>query len=85
MIFNNDNPGFSTVTNPTKVIAQRRSKSIGHVWSAKPETLVTSLLVINAAGVFVFSRVNYKDIMISDGPPEAYQAVKRESDINLNG
>lgn len=76
MIFNADETGCSTVTNPPKVIAERGSKQIGQVTSAERGTLVTTLFFVNAAGgflppVFVFPRVNYKDIMLSNGPPGA--------------
>lgn len=76
MVFNTDETGCSTVTNPPKVIAERGSKQIGQVTSAERGTLVTTLFFINAAGgflppVFVFPRVNYKDIMLSNGPPGA--------------
>lgn len=76
MIFNTDETGCSTVTSPPKVIAQRGSKQIGQVTSAERGTLVTTLFFINAAGgflppVFIFPRVNYKDIMLSNGPPGA--------------
>ncbi|CAH2003653.1 unnamed protein product [Acanthoscelides obtectus] len=75
-IFNADETGCSTVTNPPKVIAERGSKQIGQVTSAERGTLVTTLFFINAAGVFlpsvfVFPRVNYKDIMLNNGPPGA--------------
>lgn len=76
MIFNADETGCSTVTIPPKVIAVRGSKQIGQVTSAERGTLVTTLFFINAAGgflppIFVFPRVNYKDIMLSNGPPGA--------------
>ncbi|CAH1957748.1 unnamed protein product [Acanthoscelides obtectus] len=75
-IFNADETGCSTVTNPPKVIAERGSKQIGQVTSAERGTLVTTLFFINTAGgflppVFVFPRVNYKDIMLNNGPPGA--------------
>ncbi|CAH1970304.1 unnamed protein product [Acanthoscelides obtectus] len=75
-IFNADETGCSTVTNPPKVIADRGSKQIGQVTSAERGTLVTTLFFINAAGgflppVFVFPRVNYKDIVLNNGPPGA--------------
>ncbi|CAH2101796.1 unnamed protein product [Euphydryas editha] len=76
MIFNADETGCSTVTNPPKVIAERGSKQIGQVTSAERGALVTTLFFINAAGgflppVFDFPRVNYKDIMLNNGPPGA--------------
>ncbi|XP_025833236.1 uncharacterized protein LOC112905309 [Agrilus planipennis] len=76
MIFNADETGCSTVTNPPKVIAERGSKQIGQVTSGERGTLVTTLFFINAAGgflppIFVFPRVNYKDIMLNNGPPGA--------------
>lgn len=74
MIFNADETGCSTVTNPPKVIAERGSKQIGQVTSGERGTLVTTLFFVNAAGGFlppiiVFPRVNYKDIMLANGPP----------------
>lgn len=43
MIFNCDETGCATVTNPPKIIAQRGSKQIGQVTSAERGTLVTTL------------------------------------------
>lgn len=76
MIFNADETGCTTVTNPPKVIAERGSKQIGQVTSAERGTLVTTLFFINAAGgflppIFVFPRAHYKDIMLNNGPPGA--------------
>jgi len=76
MIFNADETGCSTVTNPPKVIAERGSKQVGQVTSAERGNLVTTLFFINAVGgflppVFIFPRVNYKDIMLTNGPPGA--------------
>lgn len=76
MIFNADETGCSTVTNPPKVIAEKGTKQIGQVTSAERGALVTALFFINAAGgflppVFVFPRVNYKDHMLMNGPPGA--------------
>lgn len=76
LIFNVDETGCSTVTNPPKVIAARGLKQIGQVTSAERGALVTTLFFINAAGgflppVFVFPRVNYKDFMLYNGPPGA--------------
>lgn len=76
MIFNTDETGCSTVTNPPKIIGERGSKQIGQVTSAERGTLVTTLFFINASGgflppVFIFPRVHYKDVMLSNGPPGA--------------
>ncbi|KAJ8935909.1 hypothetical protein NQ318_000001, partial [Aromia moschata] len=72
-IWNVDETGCSTVTNPPKIIAMRGSKQVGQVTSAERGTLVTMLGFVNAAGgtiapAFIFPRVNYKDIMLKDGP-----------------
>lgn len=65
MIFNTDETGCSTVTNPPKVIAERGSIQIGQVTSAERGTLITTLFFVNTSGfslppVLVFPRVNYK-------------------------
>lgn len=76
LIFNTDETGCSTVTNPPKVIAEKGSKQVGQVTSGERGILVTTLFFVNAAGgvlppIFVFPRVNYKDIMLANGPPGA--------------
>lgn len=76
MVFNTDETGCSTVTNPPKIIGERGSKQVGQVTSAERGTLVTTLFFINAAGgflppVFIFPRVHYKDVMLSNGPAGA--------------
>jgi len=76
IIFNADETGCSTVTNPPKVIAERGSKQVGQMASAERGNLVITLFFINAVGsflppVFIFPRVNYREIMLTNGPPGA--------------
>lgn len=73
MIWNLDETGCSTVTNPPKVIATRGCKQVGQVTSAERGQLVTMLGFINASGgtippVFVFPRVHFKEFMLLGGP-----------------
>jgi len=58
------------------VIAERGPKQVGQVISAERGNLVTTLFFINAVdgflpSVFIFPRVNYRDIMLTNGPPGA--------------
>lgn len=66
MTFNADETFCSTVTNPSKVITRMGWKQIAQVTPAKRGTLWTSLFFINAAG---FTRLNYTDVMLTNGPP----------------
>lgn len=73
-IFNCDETGLSTVTDPPKVISTRGIKQVGQVSSAERGQLVTMLNFINATGntippVYVFPRVHFKDFMLEDCPP----------------
>ena len=72
-IWNLDETGCSTVTNPPKVIAVRGLKQVGQISSAERGNLVTMVGFLNAAGgtvppVFVFPRVHFKDVMLKGGP-----------------
>lgn len=73
MIWNVDETGCSTVTNPPKVLAVRGAKQVGQVTSAERGNLVTMLGFLNASGgtippAFIFPRVHYKDVMLKGGP-----------------
>jgi hypothetical protein len=73
MIWNIDETGCSTVTNPPKIIATRGSKQVGQITSAERGNLVTMVGFVNASGgtlppVFIFPRVHFKEIMLSKGP-----------------
>lgn len=76
MIWNLDETGCLTVTNPPKVLATRGSKQVGQVTSVERGNLVTMLGFINASGgtippVFIFPRVHFKEIMLKEGPSVA--------------
>ncbi|XP_055903267.1 uncharacterized protein LOC129939315 [Eupeodes corollae] len=73
MIWNLDETGCTTVTNPPKVVATRGCKQVGQVTSAERGQFVTMLGFINASGgtvppVFVFPRVHFKEFMLQGGP-----------------
>lgn len=81
LIWNLDETGCPTVTNPPKVLALRGSKQVGQVTSAERGNLVTMLGFLNASGgtippVFIFPRVHYKEIMLKDGPTAALGLAK---------
>ncbi|XP_045457548.1 MFS-type transporter clz9-like [Melitaea cinxia] len=76
MIWNLDETGCLTVTNPPKVIATRGCKQVGQVTSTERGQLVTMLGFINASGgtvppVFVFPRVHFKEFMLQGCPKGA--------------
>ncbi|XP_065683501.1 uncharacterized protein LOC136096322 [Hydra vulgaris] len=72
-IFNADETGLLTVTDPPKIISTRGTKRVSQAVSAERGSLVTMLAFVNAMGntvppVFIFPRVNYKDFMICGAP-----------------
>jgi hypothetical protein len=78
-IWNVDETGVTTVQKPKKVVAQRGLKQVGAVTSAERGTLVTLAAAANAIGnfipcMFVFPRIRYNDIFVSNGPPECIGA-----------
>lgn len=73
-IFNCDETGLLTVTDPPKVLCQRGTKQVGQATSAERGTLVTMLSFICANGhtippAFVFPRVGFRDFMLHGAPP----------------
>lgn len=61
-----DESGLSTVHNPPKVIAVKRTKQVGGVTSGERDINVTLISCINVTGnsippVLIFPRVNYKN------------------------
>ncbi|KAG5875200.1 hypothetical protein JTB14_033893 [Gonioctena quinquepunctata] len=73
MIFNTDETGCSTVLALPKIIAEKGSKQIGQVTSAVRGMLVTTLFHVCCKWYYtsIFPRVNYKDLMFSNGPSGA--------------
>lgn len=72
-IYNCDETGVTTVTDPPKVFAQKGLKQVGQATSAERGELVTVLNFINAAGsfippAFIFPRVNFKNFMLTGAP-----------------
>ena len=76
MVWNLDETGCSTVTNPLKEVATRGCKQVGQVTSAEKGQLVTMVGFINGSGgttppVFVFPRVHFKEYMLLNGPKDS--------------
>ncbi|KAJ8913888.1 hypothetical protein NQ315_005685 [Exocentrus adspersus] len=72
-IYNCDETGVTTVTDPPKVFAMKGLKQVGQATSAERGALVTVLNFINAAGgfippVFVSPRINFKTHMLNGAP-----------------
>lgn len=72
-IYNLDETGITTVQNTEKVVALKGKKQIGAITSGEHGTLVTMCLAINASGnfippMFIFPRVNYKNVFVRGGP-----------------
>ncbi|XP_065645803.1 uncharacterized protein LOC136076256 [Hydra vulgaris] len=72
-IFNADETGLLTVTDPPKIISTCGTKRVCQAVSAERGSLVTMLAFVNAIGntvppVFIFPRVNYKGFMINGAP-----------------
>lgn len=90
MIWNIDETGCRTVTNPPKVVAVRGSKQVGQVTSAERGNLITMLVFINASRgtilpEFVFPRVHYKNIMLKDGSNDAHDLTNPSGWITEEG
>lgn len=72
-IYNCDETGLLTVTDPPKIIAPCGSKQVAQISSGERGVLVTMLNFINATGntvppVFIFPRVHFKDYMLNGAP-----------------
>lgn len=72
-IYNCDETGLTTVTDPPKVFSQKGLKQVGQATSAERGSLVTMLTFISATGntippVFVFPRVHFKEFMLHGAP-----------------
>jgi len=72
-IWNMDETGVTTVTKPSKVVAERGLKQVGAITSAERGTLVTVAIAVNVIGnatppMFIFPRVNFYSHFIRDGP-----------------
>lgn len=72
-VYNCDETGVTTVSDPPKVFAKRGQKQVGQATSAERGELVTVLNFVSASGsfipsAFIFPRVNYKDFMLTGAP-----------------
>lgn len=72
-IFNLDETGITTVHKVQRVIAPKGVKQVGQVTSAERGELVTMCCIVSATGqaippVFIFPRVNYRDLMMTGAP-----------------
>ena len=74
-IFNLDESDITTAHKPDKVLAPTGLKQVGQVTSGERGILITMLACINAAGkknsvppLFVFPRVNFKNVMLTGAP-----------------
>lgn len=73
-IFNLDETGTVTVQKSAKVLAAKGVKQVSKVTSGEKGTLVTTCVIISAAGnhlppAMVFPRVHFKQHMIAGAPP----------------
>lgn len=72
-IYNCDETGLSTVTDPPKVIAKCGTKQVVEITLGERGAFVTMLAFINAISntvlpVFIFPRVHFKDFMLNSAP-----------------
>ncbi|XP_018402028.1 PREDICTED: uncharacterized protein LOC108779157 [Cyphomyrmex costatus] len=74
-IWNANETGVSTVTQPSKIIAAKGKRNVGSVTSAERGINVTVLVAVSATGIsippmFVFPRKKYRDYFVRNGPPD---------------
>ena len=69
-IFNADETGLLTVTDPPNIISRRGTKKVCQAVSAERGSLVTMLSAVGntVPPVFIFPKKNYKDFMINAAP-----------------
>ncbi|KAJ8935673.1 hypothetical protein NQ314_012694 [Rhamnusium bicolor] len=86
-IYNLDETALTTVHNPPNIIGQKGLKQIGQVTFGERGVLVTACCFVNATGnsvapFLIFSRVYFKDRMITGAPPGTAGGAKKTGWVN---
>ena len=70
-IWNLNETGLTTVTKPAQILAEKGTKQVGRIASAKRGENVTMCCCINAIGNSLLPRANFKQHMLKGAPRES--------------
>ncbi|XP_063932672.1 uncharacterized protein LOC135144577 [Zophobas morio] len=86
-IYNADETGITTVTDPGKVLAKKGQRRVGAVTSGERGTNITVMCAMSASGnyippMFIFPRQRMTPLLEKDGPPGALYTNSKNGWIN---
>lgn len=86
-IYNADETGITTVTDPGKVLAEKGQKRVGFVTSGERGSNITIMCAMSAAGnfippMFIFARQRMTPLLEKDGPASALYTNSKNGWIN---
>lgn len=86
-IYNADETGITTVTDPGKVLAEKGQRRVGAVTSGERGSNITVMCAMSAAGnfippMFIFARQRMTPLLEKDGPPGALYTNSKNGWIN---